>query len=95
MEALTHGMVLGLTTTAILIGVVMVVGLRSFGLAFIAALPNLTPIVIWAGLLGWFDIPLSMGTSLVGCVAHGIAVDDTAHDMGHVSRQNSIKQTNR
>jgi predicted RND superfamily exporter protein len=95
MEALTHGMVLGLTTTAILIGVVMVVGLRSFGLAFIAALPNLTPIVIWAGLLGWFDIPLSMGTRLVGCVALGLAVDDTAHVMGHVSRQHSLEQTYR
>ena len=34
--------------------------------------------------MGWLDIPLSFVTSITGCLALGLAVDDTAHVLGHL-----------
>jgi len=45
----------------------------------IALLPNCFPIVVSFGIMGWFGIPLSIATSLIACIAIGLAVDDTIH----------------
>jgi predicted RND superfamily exporter protein len=95
MDGLTRGMLLGLAVATLLIGGVMWVGLRSITLAAIAAIPNLTPLLLCGGAIGWFDIPLSMGTSLVGCIALGLAVDDTAHVLGHIDEDESLEDVYR
>jgi predicted RND superfamily exporter protein len=91
MDSMTRGMLRGLAVALVLVGVVMLVGLRSFELAAIAALPNIAPLLICAGALGWAGLPLSMATSLVGCIALGLAVDDTAHVMGHLDRDEALE----
>lgn len=91
MEQLTQGMLAGLASAGVTIGVLMLLGLRSFRLAVIAAIPNVTPILLCGGAAGWLGIPLSMGTSLVGCVTLGLAVDDTTHVLGHLHRQRSLE----
>jgi predicted RND superfamily exporter protein len=48
------------------------------------------PLLLCGGAIGWLDIPISMGTSLVGCVALGLAVDDTAHVLGHVDAKHAL-----
>ena len=45
----------------------------------IAMIPNLIPILILAGLMGFFSIPLRLSTSIIFAIAFGIAVDDTIH----------------
>ncbi|TFH22523.1 MAG: hypothetical protein E4H03_08230 [Myxococcales bacterium] len=92
MDGLTRGMLQGLAMAAVLIGIVMLVGLRSLRLAVIAAIPNLTPLVLCGGALGYLGVPLSMGTSLVGCIALGLAVDDTAHVLGHLDEDRSPEE---
>jgi hypothetical protein len=52
---------------------------RSLLLGLVAMAPNLVPVLIYFGLLGLGAAPLSLPTSLIGSVALGIAVDDTAH----------------
>ncbi|MFP6610397.1 MAG: MMPL family transporter [Deltaproteobacteria bacterium] len=55
---------------------------RFFGSAKVGALamvPNLIPVVMFFGLLGAGAATLSLPTSLIGCAALGIAIDDTAH----------------
>jgi hypothetical protein len=91
MDSLTRGMLMGLGVAVVLVGIVMIVGLRSFRLALVAAIPNLTPLFLGAALLGWLGVPISMSTSLVGCLALGLAVDDTAHVMGHVRPDESLE----
>jgi predicted RND superfamily exporter protein len=95
MDGLTRGMLRGLAVASVLIGVVMLAGLRSLRLAAVAAVPNLTPILLCGGALGYLDVPLSMGTSLVGCVALGLAVDDTAHVLGHIEEEASLESVYR
>jgi predicted RND superfamily exporter protein len=91
MEQLTHGMLSGLLSAGVTIGVLMLLGLRSIRLAIVAAIPNVTPILLCGGAAGWLGIPLSMGTSLVGCVTLGLAVDDTTHVLGHLHRRRSLE----
>jgi len=47
----------------------------------IAMVPNLSPIVVTLGLMGWLGIPLDVFTLLIGSIAIGLAVDDTIHFM--------------
>ena len=65
--------------SAVSILILMVVSVRSFGVGLVAMAPNLGPVVIFFGLLGAGLADLSLPTSLIGSVALGIALDDTAH----------------
>jgi predicted RND superfamily exporter protein len=42
-------------------------------------LPNLLPVTIVFGAMGWLNIPLDVASILTASVALGIAVDDTLH----------------
>ncbi len=57
----------------------VVLGTVRTGLA--AMVPNLAPIVLILGLMGWLGIPLDTFTLLIGSIAIGLAVDDTIHFM--------------
>ncbi len=59
----------------------MMLLLGSFRLGLIAMIPNLFPIVLTLGLMGWLGVPLEMFSLLIGSVALGLAVDDTIHFM--------------
>lgn len=59
----------------------MMILLGSFRLGLIAMIPNLFPIILTLGLMGWAGIPLEMFSLLIGSVALGLAVDDTIHFM--------------
>jgi predicted RND superfamily exporter protein len=52
---------------------------RSAGAGLLAMIPNLVPVLVFFGLLGAGVAMLSLATSLLGCIALGMAVDDTAH----------------
>ncbi len=52
----------------------------------VSMVPNLTPIILTLGLMGWFDIPLDGSTLLVGGILLGVAVDDTIHFMHNFAR---------
>ena len=47
----------------------------------LAALPNIFPIIILFGVMGYAGIPLNIGTTMAAAIAMGIAVDDTLHFM--------------
>ncbi|WP_197230961.1 efflux RND transporter permease subunit [Novipirellula artificiosorum] len=61
------------------IGVVLVLVLRSVTAAMLAMIPNLFPAVVVFGGLEWIDIPIQIGSVMTASAALGIAVDDTVH----------------
>ena len=63
---------------AILCPITMIV-LRGFWVGLITMVPNVAPVVIVFGLLGWLGVPVEIGTMLTASVALGIAVDDSLH----------------
>src|SRR5437667_4772335 len=54
-------------------------------IGFFAILPNVVPIVIFFGVLGWLGIYLNLVTSLIAAIALGIAVDSTIHYMARLN----------
>ncbi len=63
----------------LLITVVMMLALRSLSAGLIAMIPNLTPILLVFGALGWADYPIDIGIMMTASIALGLAVDGTFH----------------
>ena len=61
----------------LLITLCMLYLFRSVRILFCSLVPNLIPLVITAGIMGWAGIPLKPSTVLVFSVALGIAIDIT------------------
>lgn len=69
-----------------LVAVLMIILMGTVRRGLLAFSPNITPIVITLGVMGWMHIPLNSFTSLLGCIVIGISVDDTIHFMHHYRR---------
>lgn len=52
---------------------------RSFKMIIISLLPNILPLIMTAGLMGFLGVPIKPSTILVFSIAFGISVDDTIH----------------
>ncbi|MEW6202553.1 MAG: MMPL family transporter [bacterium] len=78
-DQVVSGQVRSFSFVLISIFAMMAILMRSPGLALIGMVPNVIPIGLTLGLMGWIGIPLDIATSMIGCVAIGIAVDDTIH----------------
>ena len=63
----------------LVIGGVMGIALWSPKTAFMAMLPNIAPLCIVFGILGWLRIPVDIGMMMTGSIALGISVDGTFH----------------
>jgi predicted RND superfamily exporter protein len=61
----------------ILIAFCMLYLFRSFKMLIVSLLPNIIPLLVTAGVMGWVGVPLKPSTVLVFSVALGIAVDIT------------------
>ena len=55
-------------------------------LGLLSMIPNLLPVVLVLGLMGWLGVPLNISTMLVGSIVIGLAVDDTIHFMRGFTR---------
>lgn len=64
---------------AVVISALMVAFIGDLRVGLAAMIPNLSPILISLGVLGWSGIPLNVFTMFVGSIALGLAVDDTLH----------------
>jgi predicted RND superfamily exporter protein len=64
---------------------VMALMFLSVRIGFLAIVPNLLPIIIFFGVMGWLGILLNLGTSLIATIALGIAVDSTIHYMARLN----------
>lgn len=62
-----------------LIGFVIAVLFRNIRIMLISITTNMLPLLITAGLMGYFGIPLKPSTALVFSITFGIAVDDSIH----------------
>ncbi len=79
LEYITWSQIEGFTLAFCVIAIMMSIVLGSLRVGLLSMIPNLTPIVITLGMMGWLDISLDYVKLLIGCVAIGIAVDDTMH----------------
>jgi hydrophobe/amphiphile efflux-3 (HAE3) family protein len=81
------GQVKSVTVALVVIFIVMSLLFLSTKVGFIAMLPNVLPVVLFFGVLGWSNIMLNIGTSIIAAIALGIAVDNTIHYMVRFNRE--------
>jgi uncharacterized protein len=79
LDEVTRGQLLSLAAVLVPVLAVMAWLMRSLGGGLLALIPNLLPVLVFFGVLGWSGITLNLTTSLIASVVFGIAVDDTVH----------------
>jgi predicted RND superfamily exporter protein len=78
-HALTMGQIKSLGLALVCIFVLVSMLFLSAKVGALAMIPNLFPVIVNFGIMGWFGIHLTVATSLVASIAIGLAVDDTIH----------------
>ena len=76
---LVNNLILSLSLAIFLISLFMAYMFRSFRMIIVSLIPNLLPLLITAGLMGYLGVPIKPSTILVFSIAFGISVDDTIH----------------
>jgi predicted RND superfamily exporter protein len=57
----------------------MTIAFRSIRIGVISLLPNIFPVAMVMGTLGWIGMPVNIGTAMITSVSMGLTVDSTIH----------------
>ena len=76
---LVKNLAISLSLAIFLISIFMAYMFRSVRMIIVSLIPNVLPLVITAGLMGYLGVPIKPSTILVFSIAFGISVDDTIH----------------
>jgi len=76
---LVNNLIISLSLAILLIALFMAWMFRSLRMILVSLIPNLLPLIITAGLMGFLGVPIKPSTILVFSIAFGISVDDTIH----------------
>jgi predicted RND superfamily exporter protein len=63
---------------AALVGL-MTIAYRSLWLGLILLIPNLFPIVVVIGTMGWIGLPVNIATAMIASVSMGLTIDSSIH----------------
>lgn len=69
----------GLLMSILIIGGLMGLVFKSLRMLLVSMVPNVIPLLVAGALLGFFNIELEAGVSIIFTVVFGIAVDDSIH----------------
>jgi hypothetical protein len=78
-ESLAMNMLAGLAIAFLLIALLIGIIFKSIRMALLSIIPNVIPLAIIGGLMGFMGTAINMSTSIIFTIAFGIAVDDTIH----------------
>ena len=82
-DYITRGQIISFGIALLVIAVLMMIVFGSVKTGLIALIPNLTPVIVIGGIMGFAGIPLSSSTVLIIPVILGLAVDDSIHFINH------------
>lgn len=78
-EEIFQGFWKSFASAFVVIGGVMAIALRSIRITVLAMVPNLLPLGIVFGCLGWCQVPVDISMMMTGSIALGISIDGTFH----------------
>ena len=81
MDYIMSSQIQGFSIAFIVITTMMIAIFRSFRIGIISMVPNMAPVLLAMGAMGWFDLSLDYNKVAVAAIALGISVDDTIHLM--------------
>jgi hypothetical protein len=77
----TNTLLESITLAVVMISFVMILIFKNWRMLPIFIVPNVLPIALVVGVMGWFGIDIDMGVAIAGAIIIGVAVDDTIHFM--------------
>lgn len=78
-QYLVNNLLSSIVFAIISIAILMSFLFSSFRMVVVSMIPNIIPMIVTAGIMGWFNIPLKPSTLLIFSIALGITVDNTIH----------------
>jgi len=75
----TDTLIYSLSLAIVLVSLVMLLIFKRVKLLWIFILPNILPVMLVVGLMGWIGINIDIGVAIAGAIIIGVAVDDTIH----------------
>jgi predicted RND superfamily exporter protein len=78
-SSVTDTLIYSMTIALTFVSLMMLVIFRNIKLLGVFILPNLLPIILVVGIMGWLQINIDMGVAVAGAIVLGVAVDDTIH----------------
>ncbi len=85
-KAVMHTMARSYALAFLVITPLMVLLIGSLRLGLLSMVPNIAPILVTLGVMGWLGLPIDFFTLMIGSIAIGLAVDDTIHFMHNFRR---------
>lgn len=86
-DALARGQVAGLGQVMFVLLVLMSLLFLSLRAGLLSLAPNILPIIILFGVMGWLGIDLNISTAMIAVIAIGIAIDDTIHYLSAFNKE--------
>lgn len=86
-EYLVSNLLSSIVFAIIVISLLMALLFGSWKMVLVSMVPNFIPLIITAGVMGYFAIPIKPSTLLVFSIAFGISVDDTIHFLARYRRE--------
>lgn len=76
---LINNLIQSMVIAFVIIAFIMGILFRNLKMIIISIIPNMIPLLVTAGLMGYLGIPLKPSTALVFSITFGISVDDSIH----------------
>jgi hydrophobe/amphiphile efflux-3 (HAE3) family protein len=80
---LLYGLLFAIGVVSLLMGWLF----RSGKIVILAIIPNILPLLMVLGIIGWADMGLKMSTAIIFTIVFGIAVDDTIHFLTRLNNE--------
>jgi predicted RND superfamily exporter protein len=75
----TDTLIYSLSLAIFLVTLIMFFIFRRISILWVFILPNILPVILVVGLMGWIGISIDIGVAIAGAIIIGVAVDDTIH----------------
>jgi len=75
----TATLMYSLSLTILIVSIMMLLIFKRLKILWILLLPNLLPVILVIGVMGWLGLTIDMGVAIAGAIIIGVAVDDTIH----------------
>jgi predicted RND superfamily exporter protein len=75
----TDTLIYSLSLAIFLVSIIMLIIFKRPKLLWVFILPNILPVMLVVGLMGWIGINIDIGVAIAGAIIIGVAVDDTIH----------------
>ncbi len=93
-DYLIRNLLISLSLAIGVILIVMALLFRSWKMIIVAIFPNILPLILTAGVMGFAGIPLKPSTILIFSIAFGISVDDTIHFLAKYRQELALRNWN-